>query len=204
MMALLRRYLFAGLLVWLPIWAVLLVLRFLVKVMEGSFSLLPAKYQPAALLGFNIPGLEVVLALIIIVVTGIIASNYFGTKLVHYWEKLLHQIPFVRAIYSSVKQVLQTFLSKDTQSFKKVLLVEFPRVGSYSVGFQAGDAYHEVTDAVGQEMVTVFIPTTPNPTSGFLIMVPKDQVKELNMSVEQALKFIVSLGVIHPAANLRG
>ncbi len=199
MMAKLRAYFFAGLLVWLPIWAVLLVIRFLIKIMEGSFSMLPEKYQPSQLLGLHIPGIELVLSLLIIFLTGMFAKNYFGHKIVGLWEKLLNKIPFVRAIYGSVKQVLQTVLSSDTKSFKKVLCVEYPRPGSWSVGFQAGDAYHEIVDFVQKEMVTVFIPTTPNPTSGFLIIVPQDEVKELNMSVDNALKFIVSLGVVQPS-----
>ncbi len=199
MMSLLRRYFISGLLVWLPIWVTILVIKFLVDILSNTLSLLPHQYQPDALLGFHVPGIGVLITLVVIFLTGLIVANFIGRRLVLIGDAIIAHIPLVRTIYASVKQVLQTLFTPGGQSFRKVLLVEYPRVGMWSIAFQTGDGTAEVVNTLnGEAMVSLFIPTTPNPTSGFLMMVPRKDVIELEMSVDQALKFVISLGVMQP------
>jgi uncharacterized membrane protein len=195
---LLKRYFFAGLLVWLPIIITLYVISFLVNLLDRSVNILPTAYRPDALLGIHIPGFGVVLSLIILFATGIFVTNFLGRKLIAIWEKVLAKIPFVRSIYSSSKQVIETVFSSNGQAFRKVLLVEYPRKGCWSIAFQTATSAAEIYNHVGEELVTIFIPTTPNPTSGFLVVFPKKDIIELNMSVDDALKMVISLGVIQP------
>ncbi len=198
MMAMIRRYLLSGLIVWLPIWVTFLVLNFLVKIMDGSLRLIPTAYQPDYLLGFHIPGLGILFMLIILFLTGMLVANFLGRKFVDGWNRLIGRIPLVRSIYLGVQQIITTIISPKGKAFRKVLLVEYPRKGMWSIAFQTSDACSEVINEVGQPMVSIFIPTTPNPTSGFLMMVPKSEAQELKMSVDQALKFVISLGVVQP------
>lgn len=198
MFAAIRKYFISGLLVWLPIWVTLLILNFLVGLMDKIFMLLPAKYQPDNLLGFHIPGLGLLFTLIILFLTGMLVTNFLGWKLVSLWDNIVGRIPIVRSIYKGVKKVLETVVSPQGQAFRKVLLVEYPREGLWSIAFQTGHGSEEVNTKTEKEMVTIFIPTTPNPTSGFLMMLPKEHVYELDMSVEEALKFVISLGVVQP------
>lgn len=199
MMSYIRRWFISGLLVWVPIWVTILVIKFLADVLGSVLSLAPKSYQPDALLGFHIPGIGVVLILLIILITGAIAANFIGSSLVGLWDSLIGRIPLVRTIYMSVKQVMQTLFKPGGQSFRKVLLVEYPRAGMWSLAFQTRDTTPEVEQYLnGEAMVSLFIPTTPNPTSGFLMMVPRKSVIEMNISVEQALKFVISLGVMQP------
>ncbi|MBI2786582.1 MAG: DUF502 domain-containing protein, partial [Legionella longbeachae] len=158
-------------------------------------------YQPEHLIGHYIPGLGVILSLILLLVTGIIATNYFGQRLVAWGESILSRIPLVRSIYKTVKQVINAVLSTNSEAFRKVVLIEYPRNGLWSVAFQTGAANHEINAKANQEMISVFIPTTPNPTSGFLMMLPKREVIELDMSIDEALKFIISLGVMSPKSQ---
>jgi uncharacterized membrane protein len=195
-----KRYLIAGLLVWVPLGVTVMVVRLLVGFMDQTLLLLPARYQPDNLLGFHIPGLGVVLSVIIVLGTGIIVANLFGRKLVQLWENMLARIPLVRTIYAGVKQILETVFSSG-QSFRKVLLVEYPRKGLWTLGFQSGTTRGEAQAKTGVEVINVFIPTTPNPTSGFFIMVPRDEVIELDMSVDDGLKMIISAGVVVPEWN---
>ncbi len=195
-MSKIRRYLISGLLVWLPIWITLLVLRFLIDLMDHSLLLLPKAYQPDHLLGFHVPGLGLIFSIIILFVTGVIAANFFGSRLLKLWEKIIARIPLVRSIHAGVKQTLESVFASKGQAFRRVLLVEYPRKGLWSIAFQTGDGCRIVSDTLGTEMITVFIPTTPNPTSGFLIIVPADEVHELNISIDAALKMIISLGVV--------
>lgn len=199
----LRRYFIAGLLVWVPIWVTLLVIGFLADLLDKSLELLPAAYQPDNLLGFHIPGLGILFTLIIVLVTGILLTNIVGNKIVTIGEALLAKIPLVRSIYSGSKQVVQTVLSSEGESFKKVLLVKFPHRDMWSIAFQTGSGFKEAQTKIGEELVTVFIPTTPNPTSGFLMMAPKKDTIELNMSVENALKMVISLGVMLPTDSIK-
>ncbi len=191
-----RRYFIAGLLVWLPIWGTYVIIRFVVNLLDQSLLLLPTKYQPEQLLGTHIPGIGFVFSILLLLLTGVIATNYLGKHLVALWDKCLARIPLIRSIYSAVKQVVHAFLKPKTESFSQVLLVEYPRKGVWSFAFQTGKDFQGAPH--DQPTKTVFIPTTPNPTSGFLLIVPKTDVIALDMNVEDALKMIVSLGVIMP------
>lgn len=197
----LKRYLIAGLLVWLPLGVTVLVIRLLVNFMDRLLVFIPVQYHPDTLLGFHIPGLGVLLAVLIVLVTGVVVANFFGRQLVAAWESLLGRIPLVRTIYYSVKQVAMTLFSPQGKSFRKVLLIEYPRKGIYTLAFQTGDAVGEVQEKTGTKVMNVFVPTTPNPTSGFFIMVPVEDVRELDMSIDEALKMIMSLGVIVPGGD---
>lgn len=194
----LRRYLIAGLLVWVPLVITGVVVKLLVDFMDGSLLLLPPAWRPDALLGFSIPGLGLILTFAIVLVTGMVVANLLGRKLVDFWEGVLARIPIVRSIYSAVKQVVETMFIGGGDAFRKVLLVEYPRKGLWTIGFQTGVAIGEVQEKTAREVVTVFIPTTPNPTSGFIILVPREDAIELEMSVEDALKLVMSLGVVSP------
>jgi len=198
-MTVIRRYLIAGLLVWLPIGVTIMIVQLLVGFMDKTLTFIPAAYHPDTLLGFHLPGLGVVLTVLIVLVTGIIVANFFGRKLISLWESLLARIPLVRTIYTSVKQIAETVFASNGQSFRKVLLVEYPRRGIWTLAFQTGSALGEITAKTGTDVVNVFVPTTPNPTSGFFIMVPREEIIELNMSVDDGLKMIMSMGVIVPS-----
>lgn len=198
----LRRYFIGGLLVWLPIWITLVVINFLVNLLDSSLALIPKAYLPEALVGFHIPGLGVVLSALILLTTGMLVTNFLGRRLVLLSEAVLARIPLVRTIYTSSKQVIDTIFSTQGDSFRKVLLVEYPRKGMWSIAFQTAGAIPSIQTHIGEEMVTIFIPTTPNPTAGFMMMVPCKDVIELNMSVEQAFKLIVSLGVVQPSHTI--
>jgi uncharacterized membrane protein len=196
-----RRYLVAGLLVWVPLGVTLLVLKLLADLLSG-FVLLPPAYRPENLIGIRIPYLDVVLTLIIaflvLLLTGLVAANILGRQLVGVWEYLLHQIPLVRTIYSAAKKFAEVLFADTGQSFKKVLLIQYPRKGVYSLCFQTATTLQEVQARTAEDVICVFVPTTPNPTSGFILMVPRKEVIELDMDVESAIKMIVSLGVVVP------
>ena len=194
----LRRYLIAGLLVWLPIAVTFLLLRFIIGLMDRSLGLLPEQYRPAELIGFDIPGLGLVLTIAVLLLTGMLAANIVGRSLVGLWESALKRIPFVRSIYGAAKSFAEVVFSDTGQSFEKVLLIEYPRAGVYSIAFQTGTRLGEVQARTGAEVVCCFVPTTPNPTSGFIVAVPREEVTELDMSVDEALKMIISLGVVVP------
>lgn len=194
----LRRYMVAGLLVWLPVGATILVFSLLLDLMDRMLFLIPPSYRPEALLGFRIPGLGAILALLVLVITGILAANLLGRRLVHTYESVLGRIPLVRTVYGAVKHFAEVVFSDSNVSFKKVLLIEYPRQGLYSLAFQTSEDAAEVQARTGETIVTVFLPTTPNPTSGFMLFVPRSGVTELGMSVEEALKMIISLGVVVP------
>ncbi|TAL58497.1 MAG: DUF502 domain-containing protein [Legionella sp.] len=198
----LRSYLLAGLVVWLPILVTIGVLRFIIDLLDQTLSLVPQAYQPDQLLGHHIPGLGVVLSLILLLLTGIAATNFFGQRLVSWGESILSKIPLVRSIYNAVKQVLHAVLSTNSEAFRKVLLIEYPRKGLWSLAFQTGSVSPEINAKANQEMVSLFVPTTPNPTSGFLMMLPKQEVIEIDMSIEEALKYIISLGVMQTPGPL--
>jgi len=197
----LRSYLLTGLVVWLPILITIGVLRFIIDLLDNTLALIPKAYQPEQLIGHYIPGLGVILSLIILLVTGIIATNYFGQRLVEWGESILVKIPLVRSIYKTVKQVINALLSTNSEAFRKVVLIEYPRKGLWSIAFQTGAASTSINNKTNEELVSIFIPTTPNPTSGFLMMLPRTDVIELDMSIDEALKFIISLGVMPPMSE---
>lgn len=199
MMYYLQRYFISGLLIWMPIWVTILVIKFLVDLLDNIFLLIPRRYQPDVLFGFHIPGLGVIIILLVIFLTGAVVRNFMGRRLVLIWDGFIARIPLVRSVYMGVKQVMETLFNPGGNSFRKVLLVEYPRIGMWTLAFQTGDATPEVHKALQEtNMVSLFVPTTPNPTSGFLIMMPRDKIIELEMSVDQALKFVISLGVVQP------
>lgn len=198
----LRRYLVAGLLVWLPLGASYFVVRLLVDWMDRSLLLLPEAYRPDNLLGFHIPGLGVVLSLVILLVTGLVAANLFGRRLVKLWEALVSHIPLVRSVYSAVKQLVETMFADNGKSFRKVVLVEFPRRGLWTLAFLTNEESGPVQQALGREMVSVYIPTTPNPTGGYFVLIPKEEVRELEMSVDDGLKMLLSMGAVNSTPGL--
>jgi uncharacterized membrane protein len=194
----LRRYFVAGLLVWLPLGVTFVLLRFVVEMIDQALPQLPDAYRLETWLGFAIPGLGVVMALLLVLLTGVLAANIVGRSMVNVWESLLKRIPIVRSIYSAVKNFAEIVFSDSNQSFKKVLMIEYPRKGLYSLAFQTATRLGEVQGRTGEDVICVFVPTTPNPTSGLIVMVPREQVVELDMAVDEALKMIVSLGVVVP------
>ena len=198
MLKLFRRYMVAGILVWLPIGVTVFLLRILIGLMDRTLLLLPAQYRPEILFGFSVPGLGFVLTFVVLFVTGILAANIVGRSMVGLWETLLDRIPIVRSIYSGAKNFAEIIFSDSSHSFKRVLLIEYPRKGLYSLAFQTSSELGEVQGRTGEEVVCTFVPTTPNPTSGFIIVVPKKDVVVLDMEVDEALKMIISLGVVVP------
>ncbi len=194
-----RKHFISGLLVWLPILVTVIVIKFMVDILSKSLLLLPARFQPDYILGIHIPGIGVIITLVVIFLTGLLAANFMGRKLVSLGDAMMGRIPVVRTVYSGVKQVTETLFTPGGQSFRKVLLVEYPCRGIWSIAFQTGEVSKDIeTASMGEPMVSYFIPTTPNPTSGFLMMAPRSQVVELDMSVDQALKYVISLGVVQP------
>jgi len=191
----LRRYLVAGILVWLPLGITYFVLRFLVGLMDQSLKLLPEEFRPEAWLGLPIPGLGVILTIIVVLLTGLLAANFVGRSVVGGWESLMERIPIVRSIYSAAKNFAEIVFSDSGNAFSKVLLVEYPRKGIYTLTFQTATDIGEIQGRTGEEVVCCFVPTTPNPTSGFIIIVPKRDAIELDMEVDEAVKLIMSLGV---------
>src|SRR3990167_1236992 len=199
MMYFLQRYFISGLLIWLPLLVTILVIKFLVDLLGNILSLLPHNYQPDTLIGFHIPGIGVIITLAVIFLTGLIVDNFIGRKLVEWGDALIARIPLVRTVYTSVKQVLETLFTPGGQSFRKVLLVEYPRTGMWTIAFQTGETLPEIEKTLNTDsMISLYVPTTPNPTSGFLLILPRASVIEVEMSVEQALKFVISLGVMRP------
>lgn len=197
-MALFRKYLIAGLIIWVPVVATLFVIKVIVDLLDQVLLILPANYQPDALIGFHIPGLGVLMSVIIVLATGMIVANLFGRQLVAAWEALMARIPLVRTIYSSVKQLTESVFNAKGTSFRKVFLVEFPRKGMWTLGFYTGDQTGEVTDRLAQELVNLYVPTVPIPSTGYFIMLSRSEIIELDMSVDDALKMMLTLGVIIP------
>jgi uncharacterized membrane protein len=184
-----RKWVLAGLMVWVPLGATLLVLRFLYNLLDSSF-LLPQSWR--------LPGSGVLLTAAVVLGTGVIAANYRGGQFLAWAERLLNHIPLVRSLYGGTKKLAETLFSENSSAFRKVVLIEWPRKGLWSVGFQAGEPLRELREKTGCEMLTVFIPTTPNPTSGFIMQASRDEVVVLDMSVEEGMRYIISLGVVTP------
>ncbi len=195
----LRRYLVAGLLVWIPLGVTIFILKVLIGLMDNSLRLIPEAYRPETLLGFAIPGLGTILTILIVLITGLLAANLVGRTMVGIWESALERIPVVRSVYSATKNFAEIVFSDSGQSFKKVLLIEYPRKGIYSLAFQTATSLGEVQGRTGEPVVCTFVPTTPNPTSGYIIIVPRKDVIELDMEIDEALKMIISLGVVVPS-----
>jgi uncharacterized membrane protein len=195
----LRRYLVTGLILWVPIGITIWVLTLIVSTLDKTLLLIPEQYRPETVLGFAIPGLGVLLTLVVLLITGIAARNFIGQQLIKGWDRILRRIPVVKSIYSGVKQVSDTLFSDSGLAFRKALLIEFPHQGSYTIAFMTGTPSGELVTRLPGEHVSVYVPTTPNPTSGYFLLLPKSRTQELDMSVDDALKYIVSMGVVGPA-----
>ena len=200
---LIKRYFITGLLIWVPLAITAWVLSLIASVADQSLRLLPESVTPHTLLGFDFPGTGIILTLLIIMTTGLLAANFIGQRLVGWWEKLLARIPVVNSIYNSVKQVSDTLFSSSGNAFRKALLIQYPREGSWTIAFLTGKPGGDVVNHLTGDYVSVYVPTTPNPTSGFFLMLPKSDVIELNMEVDEALKYIISMGVVTPPARTK-
>jgi uncharacterized membrane protein len=197
----LKKYFITGLLIWIPLAITVWVLTLIVQTMDQSLLLLPQAIRPEALLGFYIPGVGALLTILVVLLTGLVAANIVGQRLVRFWEGLLARIPVVKSIYYSVKQISDTLFSGSGDAFRKVLLVHYPHPEAWSVAFQTGIPAQEVSGRFGDELVSVFIPTAPSPVNGFFFFVKKRDTIELDMSVDDALKYIVSMGVVGPTLH---
>ena len=193
-----RKYFITGLLIWIPLVITIWVLKLVVDTLDQSLLLLPPQWRTESFLGFHVPGLGVILTLVIVFVTGVLATNFLGARLVHLWHEILHRIPVVNSIYSSVKQISDTLFSSSGQAFRKALLVQWPREGMWTIAFLTGVPGGDVVKHLPGDYVSVYVPTTPNPTGGYFVMVPRKDVIELAMSVDSALKYIISMGVVSP------
>ena len=193
-----KKILITGLLIWIPLAITIWVLELIVSTMDQSLLLLPPHYQPQALLGYQIPGLGALLTVIVVFVTGALASNILGQRLVRFWESILGRIPVVKTIYRSVKQVSDTLFTPGSQAFRKALLVQYPRKDSWTIAFLTGQPGGDVARHLHGDYVSVYVPTTPLPTSGFFLMMRRSDVIELDMSVDEALKYVISMGVVSP------
>lgn len=193
-----KRNFLAGLLVLLPISLTIYVIIFLFKLVDRFIDYLPTKYNPQTYLPFHVPGLGFILLVFIIFFIGLLARNYIGHKLVDIWEQLVGRIPFIRSIYIATKQLAETIFLKTDTNLKRVVLVEYPRKGLYVLGFTTGITKGEIQDKTHKKVINVFIPTTPNPTSGFYLLVPEEDLKYLEMAVEDAFKLLISGGIITP------
>jgi uncharacterized membrane protein len=191
----LKKYFIAGLLFWVPVIATVVVIDFFVTVISTINTLLPANMDPEQLFGFKIPGFGFILGILLILLTGVFVANFFGKKLLKLWESFLARIPLVRSIYSAVKQSMQVIFSSSGESFRQVVMIQYPRKGLWSVGFVTNISKNEKQK---NETYTVFVPTTPNPTSGYLLVVPKNDLTFLDLPVDVALKMVISLGTIMP------
>ncbi len=197
-----KKYFITGLLVLVPLFITVWVLSFLIHTMDQSLLLLPEAWQPKKLFGFNVPGLGALLTLGIIFGAGLVATNIFGQHLIELWESLLARVPVVKTIYSSVKQVSDTLFSNTGNAFRKAVLVQYPRDGSWTIAFITGIPGGDVKEHLFGDFISVYVPTTPNPTSGFFLMMPREDVIELDMSVDDALKYIISMGTVTPKDTL--
>ena len=202
-MTALRKYIIAGLLVWLPLVITVAIIKFVIDLLDGTILLLPPEYRPEALLGFSIPGFGILLAVGVLILTGMFAANLLGRRLVQVWETALGKIPLVRNIYNSVKQISTTLLASQSKSFRKVVLVEYPRKDCWCIGFLSNEHVETDRGITDQQLQSIYLPTTPNPTSGFNLLIPERDIIELDMSVEDGFKFIISMGVIVPEGEIR-
>lgn len=194
-----KKYFITGLLIWVPLAITAWVLALIVRTMDQTLLLLPEAIRPEHLLGVYIPGIGVIATLLVVFLTGLVTANIIGQRLLRFWEGVLSRIPVVKSVYYSVKQVSDTLFSTSGEAFRKALLVQYPREGIWTIAFQTGQPGGDVVNYLDGEYVSIYVPTTPNPTSGFFLMLPRKDVIELDMSVDEALKYIISMGVVAPA-----
>lgn len=200
-MAKFRKWLFAGLLVLAPLGITVWVLEWVISTLDQTLNILPDSWQPDQLLGLHIPGLGVIFALVVVLLIGALTSNFIGNQLLGWWNALLHRIPVVRSIYSGVKQVSDTLFSEKGNAFRQAVLVQWPREGMWTIGFVTGAPGGEIMDRLDGEHLSVFVPTTPNPTGGYFVMLKKSDCIVLDMSVDEALTYVISMGVIVPGSK---
>ena len=200
----LRRYLMSGLLVWVPLFVTYLAFRFVLDLMDRLLPLLPTRYQPDVVLGFHIPGFGAIVAFVVLLITGLLVANLIGRTLVGWWEEFLNRIPLVRSIYSGVKGFTETLVSDSGSSFRQVVLVQYPSQGIWSIAFVTASDLTEIDRKTGKPQLCLFVPATPNPTSGFIFFVPADEVIELDVSIDEAMKMIVTLGMVAPPSMRPG
>lgn len=193
-----KKYFITGLLIWVPLGITLWVLAMIIRTMDQSLLLLPESLRPEHLMGFYLPGIGVVLTLLVVLISGVVATNIVGQRFLLFWEGVLSRIPVVKSVYHSVKQVSDTLLSGSGEAFRKVLLVRYPHTEAWSIAFQTSNPISEVAAVSADEMVGVFIPTAPSPVNGFFFFVRKRDTVELDISVDSALKYIISMGVVAP------
>ena len=193
----LRNYFISGLLFWVPLALTVLVIKFFLELIN---NLVPQKYLPEAIFNLDttIPGSGIILVLIVILITGVLVTNILGRKLVALWERLLNKIPGFRNVYNVLKKVSDTVFNTSTESFRKAFLIQYPSKGIWVIAFQSGDYKGEAESIIGEEIMNLFVPTTPNPTSGFFVMMAKKDAFELDMNVEEAFKLVISAGVVTP------
>ncbi len=193
-----RKYFVTGLLILVPLGITLWVLNLIISTLDQSVLLLPERWRPAVLIGLDIPGMGAIVTVVFVFLVGLLTRNFIGKQIVNVWEKLLTRIPIVSSIYSSVKQVSDTLFSSSGNAFRKAMLVQYPREGSWTIAFLTGTPGGDVKNHLVGDYISVYVPTTPNPTSGFFLMMPRADAVELDMSVDEALKYIVSMGVVAP------
>jgi len=199
-----KKYIITGLLIWIPLVITIWVLKLVVDSLDQVLLLLPPEFRTENWLGVHVPGMGAVMTLAIVLVTGLFATNLIGARLVHFWHEILHRIPVVNSIYSSVKQISDTLFSSSGQAFRKALLVQWPHPGMWTVAFLTGQPGGDVARHLQGDFVSVYVPTTPNPTGGYFVMVARKDVVELDMSVDAALKYIISMGVVPPGSRPTG
>ena len=199
-----KKYIITGLLIWIPLVITLWVLKLIVGSLDQVLLLLPPEFLTENWLGLHVPGMGVVMTLVIVLLTGLFATNLLGARLVHLWHDILHRIPVVNSIYSSVKQISDTLFSSSGQAFRKALLVQWPHQGMWTIAFLTGRPGSDVASHLEGEHLSVYVPTTPNPTGGYFVIVARKDVIELDMSVDEALKYIISMGVVPPGSNGNG
>jgi len=197
----LKKYLITGLLIWIPLIITLWVLKVIFDTLDASLLLLPESFQTEHWIGFHIPGLGAILTLVVIFLMGVAATNFVGAQLVQFWHGVLQRIPVVNSIYSSVKQISDTLFSSSGQAFRKAVLVQWPHPGMWTIAFLTGTPGGDVVNHLPADCVSVYVPTTPNPTGGYFVIARRTDVIELDMSVDQALKYIISMGVVPPLAK---
>ncbi len=198
-----KKYFITGLLVLVPLFITVWVISSLIGTMDKSLLLLPENWRPKAQLGLEIPGVGALLTLLIIFMTGLIATNFFGKRLILLWEAMLARVPVVKSIYASVKQVSDTLFSDSGNAFRQAVLVQFPKLGTWTIAFVTGKPGGDVANHLPSDYVSVYVPTTPNPTGGYFLMMPRAEVIELDMSVDEALKYIISMGVVAPVDKIK-
>ena len=199
-----KKYLITGLLIWIPLVITLWVLKLVVDVLDQTLLLLPPEFRTENWLGLHVPGMGAVMTLVIVFLTGLFATNLLGARLVHWWHVVLHRIPVVNSIYSSVKQISDTLFSSSGQAFRKTLLVHWPHDGMWTIAFLTGVPGGDLANHLKGDYVSVYVPTTPNPTGGYFVVVARQDVIELDMSVDEALKYIISMGVVPPMGRSSG